>query len=116
MPGCIASNPYATSYMSRHSQQNGMNTIVLNHMNYGYLSCPNTLPTLLALKHHDQSLTNLIRPLCPSTRLVPVDSKENLQPWEMAQAFDWLNDVSAPYTSDDQAHQIRDEPHEQAEH
>ncbi|KAK4069596.1 uncharacterized protein Triagg1_7020 [Trichoderma aggressivum f. europaeum] len=79
---------------------------LLKHVNCSYLSSGRP-PTMLALKQHAQSLTNLIKTLCVSTTFGIVDGKgERCPAFEKNEAFDWLNDLDEPYTNDDEFHHI----------
>ncbi|KAL7961248.1 hypothetical protein V8C34DRAFT_24383 [Trichoderma compactum] len=79
---------------------------LLKHVNCSYLSSGRP-PTMLALKQHAQSLTNLIKKLCVSTTFGIVDGKGDRRPaFEKNEAFDWLNNLEEPYTNDDELHHI----------
>ncbi|KAG7411373.1 hypothetical protein DER46DRAFT_667018 [Fusarium sp. MPI-SDFR-AT-0072] len=110
-PLCVPSNDYATSYRSNwFTPDNGIldaqDLELLQHINCSYFSSGRP-PTLLALKQHAQSLTNIIRKLAPSTTTRPVgtgdvDSKRWI--FQKNEAFDWLNDLNTPYENDDPLH------------
>jgi hypothetical protein len=108
--GLVANTEYATAYKSSFTQNSIDEDSVkkLLHVNCSYLSNPGTPPTLLALKRHAQSLTILIRYLCPSTTLGEIDQENNGghpgAKFRDAEAFDWLNDLSTPYENDDAWH------------
>ncbi|KAL6697299.1 hypothetical protein J3F84DRAFT_368575 [Trichoderma pleuroticola] len=79
---------------------------LLKHVNCSYLSSGRP-PTMLALKQHAQSLTNLIKKLCVSTTFGIVNGKGKRRPaFEKNEAFDWLNNLDEPYTNDDELHHI----------
>ncbi|KAF9763825.1 hypothetical protein IL306_002994 [Fusarium sp. DS 682] len=107
----IPSNDYATSYRSNwFTPDNGIldpeDLELLQHINCSYFSSGRP-PTLLALKQHAQSLTNIIRKLAPSTATRPVgtgDVDSGTWIFEKNEAFDWLNDLNTPYENDDPAH------------
>ncbi|KAM5345283.1 hypothetical protein ACJ41O_011145 [Fusarium nematophilum] len=109
----IPSNPYATAYSSTWSVPGSgileeEDIELLRHVNCSYLSSGRA-PTLLALKQHAQSLTNLIRKLTPSNTSVAVNHQNDwdskLRFWE-DEAFDWLGDLDGPYENDDESHHI----------
>ncbi|KAK4218518.1 hypothetical protein QBC37DRAFT_411847 [Rhypophila decipiens] len=107
--------------------------MLLRHMNCGYLSTAGAPPTLLALKQHAQSLCVLIQALNPTLKsgqiLIsdptrpenrrPLDSTSALHTgkkpsskfqdprdikYKLNDAFDFLSDLSVPYTNDDPNH------------
>jgi hypothetical protein len=113
-PGCYPGTDYAISYESEWSRIHGADP-TLAHLNCGYLGTPGCPPTLLALKQHAQSLAILIARLNPSVRTGVVDGNaifDNRQAeegqvrrrLELNDAFDWLADLSRPYTNDDPNH------------
>ncbi|KAG9251611.1 uncharacterized protein F5Z01DRAFT_676801 [Emericellopsis atlantica] len=80
----------------------------LSHINCSYLS-GSRAPTLLELKQHAQSLAILIRKVSLSTAFGVIDNEnypeEGCVPrFVENEAFDWLNDLSAPYANDDEHH------------
>ncbi|KAH8680997.1 hypothetical protein BX600DRAFT_445489, partial [Xylariales sp. PMI_506] len=100
---------------------------MLRFVNCSYLSSPGRPPTLEALKKHAQSLAILIQSLAPSQGAGEVnnqminrarctaggdDSKQmngltgvgTARSFVEGEAFDWLNDLSKPYNSDEAEH------------
>ncbi|KAI6779889.1 uncharacterized protein J7T54_001977 [Emericellopsis cladophorae] len=80
----------------------------LSHVNCSYLS-GSRAPTLFELKQHAQSLAILIRRVSLSTTFGVIDNenyrKDVCAPrFDENEAFDWLNDLSAPYANDDEHH------------
>ncbi|KAK3319367.1 hypothetical protein B0H66DRAFT_559333 [Apodospora peruviana] len=94
-------------------------------MNCGYLSTHRAPPTLLALKQHAQSLCILIHALNPTLKSAEILTGEptssqggDTQPeyliapsddpltikYERNDAFDFLSDLSVPYTNSDPNH------------
>lgn len=130
--GTDYSLPYSSPWARIHHKEIDKN--LLRHINCGYLSTPGTPPTLLALKQHAQSLCILIQALNPTLRSAEIihgdpttssrrlysDPDNTLAPngpdntqqsenhlkrkYELNSAFDFLNDLSAPYTNDDPNH------------
>ncbi|KAF4979746.1 hypothetical protein FZEAL_4103 [Fusarium zealandicum] len=107
----IPSNHYATAYKSTWTiPESGILDVediaLLQHLNCSYLSSGRP-PTLLALKQHAHSLTNLIRRLAPSCSTAPIDG-ENATDMGMDfykdEAFDWLNKLDEPYENHDPSH------------
>ncbi|KAL7948634.1 hypothetical protein V8C42DRAFT_315043 [Trichoderma barbatum] len=79
---------------------------LLKHVNCSYFSSGRP-PTLLALKQHAQSLTNLIKRLCISNTFGIINGKGERRPaFKKDEAFDWLNDLDKPYTNNDEVHHI----------
>ncbi|KPM46124.1 hypothetical protein AK830_g463 [Neonectria ditissima] len=109
----IPSNSFATSYASTWTiPESGLLTDeeleLLKNVNCSYLSSGRA-PTLLDLKKHAHSLTNLIRKLAPSTSGAAIGQNDrnayNLGFWEN-DAFDWLNRLDVPYNNDDESHHV----------
>ncbi|KAF4447291.1 hypothetical protein F53441_9178 [Fusarium austroafricanum] len=109
----LPSNPYATSYRSNwFTPDNGIldaeDLETLQHLNCSYFSSGRP-PTLLALKQHAHSLTNIIRKLVPSsiTSHVGIEGEEpgsKYLAFEKNEAFDWLNDLDKSYENEDPSH------------
>ncbi|KAM7199920.1 hypothetical protein V8F20_005569, partial [Naviculisporaceae sp. PSN 640] len=125
--GTDYSLPYSSPWSRIHRKEIDKN--LLRHINCGYLSTPGTPPTLLALKQHAQSLCILIQALNPTLKSAeiihgdpssthmplygrsPFDDPDNNQTedplkrkYNLNSAFDFLNDLSVPYTNDDPNH------------
>lgn len=120
--GYIKATDFSLPYYSEFSRiyAQTVSQGLLRHVNCGYLSTEGIAPTLLALKQHAQSLCILIQQLNPTTGISeigdgslrragagstdksdPLTLKANLN-----DAFDFLSDLSTPYTNDDANHQI----------
>ncbi|KKP06851.1 hypothetical protein THAR02_01048 [Trichoderma harzianum] len=79
---------------------------LMKHVNCSYLSSGRP-PTLLALKQHAQSLTNLIKKICVSTTFGVINGKGERRPaFKKNEAFDWLKNLDEPYTNDDEFHHV----------
>ncbi|KAL2754255.1 hypothetical protein ACRALDRAFT_1063154 [Sodiomyces alcalophilus JCM 7366] len=107
--GAVPKTPYATEYVSRYSQVTEMDPQLLSHLNCSYFSTTGVAPTLLALKKHAQALAILIRQISVSTSFGEVDGKNHagghaVRRFRENEAFDWLNDLSTPYHTDDEWH------------
>ncbi|KAK4100244.1 hypothetical protein N658DRAFT_428065 [Parathielavia hyrcaniae] len=98
--GYIKATDFALPYFSRWSRLHDaeVGSDLLRHVNCGYLSTDGVAPTLLALKQHAQSLCILIHALAPT-----LDSAETGK-YETDDAFDFLHDLTQPYTNDDPSH------------
>lgn len=107
----IDGNHYATAYTSRWINQscNSDELNVMQHMNCSYLSSGRPA-TLLALKQHAQSLTNLILKLSLSSSSAAVAEigRNGLEGWGFRQneAFDWLDNLQKPYENEDELHHV----------
>lgn len=113
----VPATDYATSWSCRWTiPSNGLLTshdlALLRHVNCSYLSSSKP-PTLLSLKRHVQSLAILIRNLAPLTKggtfnadnvTDPDPSNPNVLRFCDTEAFDWLNNLEEPYTTDDASH------------
>ena len=87
----------------------------LKHVNCDYLSTKGLPPTLLQLKQHAQSLTVLIKHITVSTLPATIDNA-SIQPPAQDHAaayrflenesYDWLNDLTKPYSNNNRHHQI----------
>ncbi|KAM6478188.1 hypothetical protein HDV62DRAFT_382819 [Trichoderma sp. SZMC 28011] len=110
-PYHIPATKYATAWACQWTDPefgvlNEQDLELLKHVNCSYLSSGRP-PTLLALKQHAQSLTNLIKKICVSTTFGIIDGKgERCPAFEENEAFDWLNNLDEPYTNDDEIHHI----------
>lgn len=110
--GYYAGSDWSLPYMSPWSRVHADPELVsvLRHMNCSYLGQPGAPPTLLGLKQHAQSLAKLIMLLEPSVTPVQVDGNNDKDNADARQklvnggAFDWLANLSVPYTSDDPNH------------
>lgn len=122
----IPATDHATRYQSRLTDPNhGILTHddldLLSHVNCTYLSSGGGHPpTLLALKQHAQSLAVLISKLSTARTFVLVGSRDgedgargisdkDTQPKYTTMpydAFDWLHDMSKPYTTTDGLHHV----------
>ncbi|KAK8052014.1 hypothetical protein PG993_003399 [Apiospora rasikravindrae] len=106
----VEGNDYALPYVSSHLQENStkVDPELFKHVNCSYLSTPGRPPTLEALKQHAQSLAVLISNLAPAQAAGEIDNKNSgsadAQSFQPEEAFDWLNDLSAHYKSDDPDH------------
>ncbi|KAG7119773.1 hypothetical protein HYQ45_014837 [Verticillium longisporum] len=108
--GAVPKTQYATAYESRYTKHFGPGNQLYAHVNCGYLSTPGRAPTLLALKQHAQSLAILIKNISVSTAFGEVDNRNRgrghtTREFRENEAFDWLNDLSRPYTNADEWHQ-----------
>ncbi|KAL7910381.1 hypothetical protein GGI35DRAFT_469163 [Trichoderma velutinum] len=110
-PYCIPAAEYSTAWACQWTDPefgvlNEQDLELLKHVNCSYLSSGRP-PTMLSLKQHAQSLTNLIKKLCVSTTFGIIDGKGGRRPaFEKNEAFDWLNNLDEPYTNDDEFHHI----------
>lgn len=107
--GYVEGNDYALPYYSSYMTENGVGVDpnLLKHVNCGYLSTPGRPPTLEALKQHAQSLAVLISQIAPSQASGEINNSvlgKNAKPFQVRQAFDWLNDLTSPYKSDEPDH------------
>ena len=127
--GYIKGTDYSLPYLSQWSRlqvhDTGITKDLLRHINCGYLSTHGVAPTLLALKQHAQSLCVLIQALNPTLRAAEIvtsdptteskkgkksaglfpGTKDTINPQhERNSAFDFLWDLSVPYTNDDPNH------------
>ncbi|ROT40741.1 hypothetical protein SODALDRAFT_356751 [Sodiomyces alkalinus F11] len=108
--GAIPKTPYAAEYVSRYGQVTEMDAQLLSHLNCSYFSTTGVAPTLLALKKHAQALAILIRQISVSTSFGEVDGKNHaagghaVRRFRENEAFDWLDDLSTPYHTDDEWH------------
>ncbi|KAF7555748.1 hypothetical protein G7Z17_g1889 [Cylindrodendrum hubeiense] len=109
----IPGNSYATAYSSRWTYH-GSELVtpedlrLLQHMNCSYLSSGRPV-TLLALKQHAQSLTNLIRKLSLSSTAAAVRElghEEIGWGFQENEAFDWLDNLREPYENEDETHHV----------
>ncbi|KAK7958284.1 hypothetical protein PG988_013132 [Apiospora saccharicola] len=106
----VEGNDYALPYVSSHLQENytKVDPELFKHVNCSYLSTPGRPPTLEALKQHAQSLAVLISNLAPAQAAGEIDNKNSgsadAQSFKPEEAFDWLNDLSTHYKSDDPDH------------
>lgn len=106
----VEGNDYALPYISSHLQENNtkVDPELFKHVNCSYLSTPGRPPTLEALKQHAQSLAVLISNLAPAQAAGEIDNKNSgtadAQSFKSEEAFDWLNDLSTHYKSDDPDH------------
>ncbi|KAK4199436.1 hypothetical protein QBC40DRAFT_307515 [Triangularia verruculosa] len=120
--GYIKGTDFSLPYYSEYSRiyERTVKQGLLRHVNCGYLSTEGVAPTLLALKQHAQSLCILIQQLTPTSGLSeigdgslsrvrasggggsdPLTIKAHLN-----DAFDFLCDLSTPYTNDDANHNV----------
>lgn len=107
--GYVEGNDYALPYYSSYMTENGLGVdpSLLKHVNCGYLSTPGRPPTLEALKQHAQSLTVLISQIAPSQAGGEINNAvlgKDARPFQVRQAFDWLNNLTSPYKSDEPDH------------
>lgn len=106
----VEGNDYALPYVSSHLQENNtkVDPELFKHVNCSYLSTPGRPPTLEALKQHAQSLAVLISNLAPAQAAGEIDNQNSgsadAQSFKPEEAFDWLNDLSTHYKSDDPDH------------
>ncbi|KAJ9158092.1 hypothetical protein NKR19_g3656 [Coniochaeta hoffmannii] len=111
--GYIRGTDYSAPYTSQWSRlHTGESASLLRHLNCSYLSTHGHPPTLLSLKQHAQALCNLILMLVPTTRPGEIDPGDGWPSdpltvqFRKNDAFDFLNDLRAPYTNDDPDHQL----------
>lgn len=117
-PGHYPANDYAIAYESEWSRIHGEDP-TLHHLSCSYLGTRGCPPTLVALKRHAQSLAILIARLSPSVKTGQVDGNpifdgRNVEGGqirhsvdgrlELNDAFDWLADLTQPYSNDDANH------------
>ncbi|KAK4110353.1 hypothetical protein N656DRAFT_770379 [Canariomyces notabilis] len=118
--GYIKGTDYALPYFSRWSRiyEKEVDSGLLRHVNCGYLSTHGVPPTLLALKQHAQSLCVLIHALNPTLnsgeiasgdpKRARLDATGEADPqalkFELNDAFDFLTDLTIPYTNADPNH------------
>ncbi|KAI1386333.1 uncharacterized protein F4822DRAFT_409684 [Hypoxylon trugodes] len=110
MEGYVGPTHYSKPYFSNHLHETPPSHLeMLGHVNCGYLSTPFKPPTLEALKQHAQSLTYLISTIAPSTFGGEIDNankeeRETLDFFRKNEAYDWLDNLQAPYQNIDPAH------------
>lgn len=118
--GYIRATDYAHPYRSVYSRVHPDEFAkLLRCLNCSYLSTPGTPPTLVALKQHAQALCNLILLLTPTmngTGVIDVANVDlaqdgpsyhpTLPRYDQNEAFDFLTDLSKPYTNDDPHHHL----------
>lgn len=123
--GYVRGTDYSLPYYSRWSRMHEAEIYedLLRHVNCGYLSTRGVPPTLLALKQHAQSLCVLIHSLNPTlesgeivlgdpSQLPPTHRAVDVAPvndplafkHQLNDAFDFLAELSTPYTNDDPNH------------
>jgi hypothetical protein len=105
----IDETPFASPYLSSFTKQAQKPLLdLLRHVNCSYLSSlSHRAVTLEDLKQHAHSLTVLIRHLGVSTTYGAVDNRGNGDDrFTDSEAFDWLNNLSVPYTNDDESHSL----------
>lgn len=122
--GYVKGTDYALPYFSQWSRlhEGEVDDGLLRHVNCGYLSTHGVPPTLLALKQHAQALCILIHALTPTlksgeiaggdprARAEKEDEEEEADEdplafrYQLNDAFDFLNDLTVPYTNDDPNH------------
>ncbi|KAK4240887.1 hypothetical protein C8A03DRAFT_30964 [Achaetomium macrosporum] len=120
--GYVKGTDYALPYFSQWSRlhEGEVNDGLLRHVNCGYLSTHGVPPTLLALKQHAQALCILIHALNPTLKSGEIaggdprageeeeaeeDDDDPLAfRYQLNDAFDFLNDLTVPYTNDDPNH------------
>ncbi|KAK3984071.1 hypothetical protein QBC44DRAFT_253711 [Cladorrhinum sp. PSN332] len=120
--GTDFSLPYYSSWSRRHDSRVQLN--LLRCLNCSYLSTHGVAPTMLALKQHAQSLCILIHALNPTVQIGEIgDGDPNkIIPkaaadagdtgprdpltfkYNMNDAFDFLTDLTRPYSNDDPSH------------
>ncbi len=105
----IGETPFAGPYLSNftnHAQKPLLD--LLKHVNCSYLSSPShRAVTLENLKQHAHSLTVLIRHLGVSTTYGAIDNRGHGDTRFIdSEVFDWLNDLSVPYTNEDESHSL----------
>ncbi|KAI5919886.1 hypothetical protein F4810DRAFT_464307 [Camillea tinctor] len=109
MKGYIKATQWAKPYYSPLGFNNPrLPWNLLEHVNCSYMSTTGKPPTLLALKQHAQSLSVLISLLAPSQVGAEIDNENGKVQGDTTfakhQAWDWLNNLSQHYTSEDAAH------------
>jgi len=106
--GYITGNDYALPYFSKWSSVlRGAELRLLQHVNCDVLSTPGAPPTLLALKQHAQCLCRLIERFEPVNEIVHVNRgprPDGYHSTRQANAFDWLRDLTQPYTNESPDH------------
>jgi hypothetical protein len=105
----IAETAFAGPYLSSFTKQAQAPLLdLLEHVNCSYLSSPtHRTVTLKDLKQHAHSLTVLIRHLGVSTTYGAVDNRGNGDArFRDGEVFDWLNNLSVPYSNDDESHSL----------
>ena len=104
----IQGTDYALPYVSNWSSSLREDELeLLKHVNCSLLSTPHVPPTLLALKQHAQALCRLIERFEPLDEIVQVNQGPQPEGYYAAQganAFDWLNDLTVPYTNEHPDH------------
>ncbi|KAJ2901956.1 hypothetical protein MKZ38_001146 [Zalerion maritima] len=104
--GFIAGNDFAIPYVSNHSRIHDSNRGLLNFANCSYLSTSGRSPTLEDLKRHAQSLCILISQLSLTTKPTSITrAKGVIGDFDQNDAYDWLHDLSQPYSNPDKTHQ-----------
>ncbi|KAH6685711.1 hypothetical protein F5X68DRAFT_240917 [Plectosphaerella plurivora] len=106
----IPATQWAHEYQSAHTETPTVDPSLLSHINCSYFSANNVPPTLLGLKQHAQALAILIKQLSVSTEFCIVDATDRIKGhvppnrYIANEAFDYLTDLSTPYTNDDEWH------------
>jgi len=114
-PGYVKGTDFSLPYISPWSKifHTEVGQGLYRHINCGYLSTTGVAPTLVALKQHAQSLCILIQALDPSIdptvfdaapKQTPDVNRDELPKPQLKDAFDFLADITVPYTNDDPHH------------
>ncbi|KAK3307477.1 uncharacterized protein B0T15DRAFT_179804 [Chaetomium strumarium] len=120
--GYVKGTDYALPYFSQWSRlhEGEVDDGLLRHVNCGYLSTHGVPPTLLTLKQHAQALCILIHALNPTLKSGEIaggdpraragedddddDDDASAFRYQLNDAFDFLDDLTVPYTNDDPDH------------
>jgi hypothetical protein len=110
LPATLFAGPYRSTFALKVAETTPDELDCLKHVNCGYLSTNGLPPTLRQLKQHAQSLTVLIKHMTISTLPSVIDSRnlsaDGIKEFHENESFDWLNDLTKPYTNDDRHHKM----------
>jgi hypothetical protein len=95
--------PYRCTYLTESEIK--VDRELFRHVNCSYLSTQGRPPTLAAIKKHAQSLAVLISTIAPSSDSGEVNNEHTGgKKFKVNEAFDWLNNLQKPYTTDELEH------------
>lgn len=109
LKGYVEATDWAVPYYAPYLEENAISgQDMFGHVNCSYLSTPGRPPTLAALKKHAQSLAYLISTIAPSQGPGEINNANSgdlsAKGFVDEEAFDWLNNLEEPYSSDDPDH------------
>ena len=114
LPGTDYAMSYSSTWLeSMKAELRAVDIQAIGHANCSYLSTgQGAAPTLLALKRHAQSITNLIRFIVVCGENGAIDSsgshlsKDAEWCFKKNEALDWLRDLETPYENDSLEHNM----------